>query len=301
MDELKDDIFYDTKEEKEESNNSIIKNEIRMIIQIEEKDKNKNIYFLDNTDYIDEETKINHFHDNLPELNQSNVELFINNEKNTFQKYFIPNKEGLYSIKLIFKTCIKNCSYMFNECSNILSIDLSSFNTKNVLDMSYMFAYCYKLKTINLFNFDTKNVINMSHMFAYCHNLSDINISFLNTKNVINMNSMFAYCYVLKDLNLSSFDTSKVKDMGYMFSNCENFESLDLSFFNTEKVTDMRYMFSSCYKLKYIDLSSFNIKNITNVNGIFFPCSNLSKIKINEDFYKIVKYQIDPKIQIIII
>ena len=300
MDELKDDLFSDIKKEKEVSNIYIKKNEINIIIDIEEKDINKNIYFLDNTDYIDEETKITHFHDNLTELNPSNVELYINNEKYQYQKYFIPKKEGIYSIKLIFKINIKNCSYMFNECNNLLNIDLSCFNTKNVLDMSYMFAYCYKLKSINLVNFDTKNVLDMSYMFAYCHNLSNINISFFNTKNVTNMNSLFAYCYILKDLNLSSFDTSKVTDMGYMFSNCESLESLDLSFFNTEKVIDMCYMFSSCYKLKYIDLSSFNIKNVANVNGIFFPCSNLSKIKINKDFYKLVKYQIDSNIEIIL-
>ena len=31
-----------------------------------------------------------------------------------------------------------------------------------------MFAYCSSLKEINLSNFNTNNVINMGHMFAEC-------------------------------------------------------------------------------------------------------------------------------------
>jgi len=203
-------------------NNKNIINEINITIEISKGDIKKNIYFLDNTDYIDEETKIKHFHDNLKELNKLNTELFINDKKYEFQKYFIPEKEGVYLIKIKFNILIKNCSYMFNECQNITNIDFSSFETSNVIDMSYMFAYCYKLKNINLFSFKTENVTDMSYMFAYCHNLSSLDLSFFNTKNVTNMNSMFAYCYILKDLNFSSFNTAKVINMSYMFSNCEN-------------------------------------------------------------------------------
>ena len=36
-------------------------------------------------------------------------------------------------------------SYMFNECKNVISLDLSSFDTKNVNNMSYMFYNCFNL------------------------------------------------------------------------------------------------------------------------------------------------------------
>ena len=249
------------------------KNEILMIIEIEKKDINKNIYFLDNTDFFDEEKKLNHFHDNLPELNKSNVDLFINNEKYEFKKYFIPKTEGVYTIKLQINIYIKNCSYMFYECINLINIDLSSFNTENTIDMSYM--------------------------FAYCHNLLNIDLSSFDTKNVNNMYSMFSYCYLLKNINLDSFETKNVTDMGYMFSNCENLINLDLSIFNIQNVVDMRYMFSSCYKLKYIDLSNFIPRNKANINGMFFPCSNLGKLKIKKEFYEIIKSEINFNIEII--
>ena len=93
-------------------------NEIKMKIKIEKDDINKKIYFLDNTDgeflmgveikmkengepYI-KAIKEEHHHDFLKELNESNVELYINNKKYKYQKYFIPDKEGEYNILLKF-------------------------------------------------------------------------------------------------------------------------------------------------------------------------------------------------------
>ena len=55
----------------------------------------KEIYFLDNTDYRDN-LGFKHFHDGLKELNQSNAELIINRVKYPFQKYFKFKEEGTY-------------------------------------------------------------------------------------------------------------------------------------------------------------------------------------------------------------
>ncbi len=45
---------------------------------------------------------------------------------------------------------VKDMSYMFTYCSNLESVDLTSFKATNVTDMDAMFAYCDKLKTIQL-------------------------------------------------------------------------------------------------------------------------------------------------------
>jgi surface protein len=39
---------------------------------------------------------------------------------------------------------------MFNGCSSLISIDLSSFNTTNVNNMGYMFYGCSSLKKENV-------------------------------------------------------------------------------------------------------------------------------------------------------
>ena len=66
------------------------KNEIRIELKINEEDVNKNVYFLDNSI----------FNSYLEELNESNTELFINEKKYEYKKFFIPAKEGNYNIKI---------------------------------------------------------------------------------------------------------------------------------------------------------------------------------------------------------
>ena len=149
-------------------------NEIKLEIKINKDDINKDIYFLDNTDCIYNDIK--HYHDNLKELNESNTELYINNKKYKYKKYFNPDKEGIYIIKLIFNIYIKDCSFMFCDCNNIINIDLSSFqDTKNVNDMSFMFFRCNSLESLpDISNWDTKNVNNMRYMFIGCDSLRKI-------------------------------------------------------------------------------------------------------------------------------
>ena len=73
----------------------------------------------------------------------------------------------------------------FEECSNIISLDLSNFNTSNVVDMSYMFSKCYKLKEIKGINkFNTSKVTNKIFMFQNCEKLNYSDIpSFKETEN----------------------------------------------------------------------------------------------------------------------
>jgi len=253
------------------------KNEIKMKIKIEKHDINKNIYFLDNTDnkrlYVFYDFKINlgceeHHHDFLKELNESNVEIYINNERKSYEKYFIPENEGDYNILLKFNILMEDCRFMFYNCKNITNIDLSSFNTQNVIDMSYMFDGCSNLTNINLSSFNTQNVRYMSCMFYGCSKLTNIDLSSFNTQNVIYMSYMFDGCSNLTNINLSSFNTQNVRYMSRMFNECSNLAKIDLSSFNTQNVTNMYCMFYGCSKLTNIDLSSFNTINVANLKKL---------------------------------
>ena len=76
-----------------------------------------------------------------------NSELYVNNNKRKYEKYFIPEKEGEYIIELRFNINLTDCSYMFYRCKNIKYINFSNFSTSNVNDMSYMFGGCYSLNS----------------------------------------------------------------------------------------------------------------------------------------------------------
>jgi len=254
-------------------------NEIKLLIEIGQFDINSDIYFLDNTNgYYNGVGE--HHHDNLKELNELNTEIFINNKKYKYIKSFKPEKEGLYEIKIKFNIKIKDCSFMFFNCSNLTNIDLSSFDTKNVTNMSSMFCDCFNLKNIDLSSFDTKNVTNMSHMFSCCFNLINIDLLSFDTNNVTNMSHMLSSCYNLTNIDLSSFDTKNVTNMSHMFYGCSKLTNIDLSSFDTKNVTNIFYMFC-CSKLTNIDLSSFDTKNVTNMNSMLGGCSNLTNIDLS--------------------
>ena len=95
---------------------------------------------------------------------------------------------------------------MFNQCNEIESINLSSFDTSNVVDMCYLFTNCHKLKEIKgIDKFNTKNVTNMRGMFQLCNELLYLDLSNFNTDNVTDISRMFFGCNKLQYLNVSNF------------------------------------------------------------------------------------------------
>jgi len=265
-------------------NKNFKENEIKLTLDIEERDINKDIYFLDNTEfknYINDDNIEEHYHEFLKELNELNTELYINNIKYNYKKYFKPEKEGIYHIIIKLNIQIKDCSFMFYNCKNLVNLDLSSFDTKNATNMKRMFYGCDNLINLDLSSFDTKNVTDMSDMFYECYQLKEIDLSSFDTKKVTDMSGMFYECYELKDIDLSSFDTKNVTDMSYMLYNCNNLRNINLSSFDTKKVTDMSGIFYECKNLKKIDLSSFDTKNVTNMSHMFYNCYYLKGLDLS--------------------
>ena len=238
------------------------KNIIIITLNITEEDINKDIYFLSNNDNFDKET--NNSNTSLDELNETNSQLYINNTEYKFKKFFNPEKEGIYTIKIESNILMKNCYQMFYKCSNITNIDLSLFNSKNVIDMNSMFGLCHNLTSINLTNFDTKKVSKMQLLFQGCGNLTSLDLSSFDTRNVNDLAGMFSCCSKLRDVNLTSFNISKVKDMSEMFYWCP--------------------------ELTYLDLSSFNISNdnAVDMSKMFICCNGLKKVKLNKNFYQML-------------
>ena len=144
---------------------------------------------------------------------------------------------------------VTNMSYMFYDCKNLESLDLSGFYTLNVTDMESMFAGCENLESLDLSGFYTLNVTDMSFMFSRCSSLQSLDLSGFDTSNVTNMIGMFGRCTNLKTLDLSVFNTSNVTNMVCMFYGCENLKSLNLSI-GTEDGFDTWGMFSGCINLK---------------------------------------------------
>ena len=214
----------------------------------------------------------------------------------------IEDEASDYEIKLWFNPTDKTAYYyagpekiylneasnrMFRDLSNLISLDVSSFDTSQVTNMEAMFAGMSNLTSLNLSNFDTSKVTRMNSMFEGVSRLTVLNLSNFDTSKVTNMEAMFGYMYGLTSLNISSFDTSQVTNMRDMFSNMRNLTSLNLSNFNTSKVTDMRAMFGYMYGLSSLNLTNFDTSQATDMNSMFAGMSLTSLNLSNFDTSKV--------------
>lgn len=189
------------------------------------------------------------------------------------------------------------CSFMFVD-SNVPEIDLTEFDTTNVVDMDYMFLEanlgdCLSLvsSTItqantpdrNILTLNTEGVISMSGMFKDCK-VKHLDLRNLRTNNVTDFSNMFCSCNDLIDLNVDGFDTSQAKDFHGMFQGCIKLTQLSVKHFNVGNVLHMSYLFSRCRSLKVIDLEGWNFSQVMDANEMFGYCEHLEKIIADFNF-----------------
>ena len=179
------------------------------------------------------------------------------------------NMKKISGLNYLDTTNVVSMERMFNECSELIKIDISSFNTENVTNMQMMFKNCGSLQELKIGSIHTENVTNMQHMFAFCSDLKELDVTNLNTSQVIDMSGLFRNCSNLRILDLSGFNTEKVTNISRMFEECTSLVKLDLSSFNTGNIVYASYMFSGCTSLKKLTLYSFSTEKLAYINGIF--------------------------------
>ena len=156
-------------------------------------------------------------------------------------------------ISTIDTSKVTTTSYMFYGCSKLAKIDLSNFDTSSVTSLASMFEGS-GFKTLDLSSFNTRNVVNTKFMFSYSRKLESIIFGDkFTTKNVLDMQSMFRGLISLKSVDISMFDTSNVINFNSMFIENFSLSSLDLSNFDLSKAANtynMLYSMSSLQELK---------------------------------------------------
>ncbi|MBR3198658.1 MAG: BspA family leucine-rich repeat surface protein, partial [Bacilli bacterium] len=159
---------------------------------------------------------------------------------------------------------------------------LDGFDTSEVTDMRYLFFNCGELTTIDLSSFDTSSVTKMNDMFNNVNDLTSklTTIVFgddFDTSSVENISCMFADNPLLTSIDLSGFDTSNVEDMSYLFNRCYGLRQLLLCSFDTSSVTNMNYMFANMTNIQSIYVgSSWDESNATTTN--MFQNSNITAV-----------------------
>ena len=165
---------------------------------------------------------------------------------------------------------IVSMSYMFYD-SVTSSVDLSSFETSNIINMKGMFYSMYNITSLDVDYFDTSNVTDMSYMFYSNRNLENIdNLQNFDTKNVTNMDEMFAYNKKIKSFKITNWDFSNVESIHNMFRDMGyDSDSLDFEVSNlkSDKISALTYTFNNIgYNAKKLNVKVENIESLNDVN-----------------------------------
>ena len=80
-------------------------------------------------------------------------------------------EEGYYVFNFVFLKPPTSFESLFKNCTSLVGLNLSNFNTQNVTDMDSMFNGCSSLTNLNLSNFNTQNVKNKDNIFYNCFSL----------------------------------------------------------------------------------------------------------------------------------
>ena len=124
----------------------------------------------------------------------------------------------------------KNCENWFYHCANLTEIkNIQNLYTTNCVKMNSMFESCTSLTTLNLSTFDTTNVSNMKNMFQSCSSLTSVgNIADWNINNVQSMFKMFSNTN-LSNINICNWNINDNATLTSMFSECSSLQSVKVS------------------------------------------------------------------------
>ena len=198
--------------------------------------------------------------------------------------YAAPWQEYAADIKYVFFgpgiTSGQGLHRLFANCTSLVFVNFSDFDTSQATDMSSMFEGCTALPAVNIAGLNTQSATNMQNMFKDCSALRSLTIAGINTASVKDMQSMFAGCSALKTLDLTGINTQSATNMQSMFADCAALTSLDLSGFDMTSVTATKDMFSGCGSLVTLKLPALGMKDVTDMSGVFSGCAALESLDL---------------------
>ena len=178
------------------------------------------------------------------------------------------------------------------ECTHDFKINLSSFDTRKLINAKNMFKFLVGTKKLDLSSFYTPSLINMEGMFSHCTALTDFKIPNITTDNVINMEDTFA-TFGYNKLDIANFNTSKVTNFKGTFSGMWADNDLDLSSLDTSSAINMSGMFRRSHVKKIILSYKFNTTKVTDMTQMFYDMSNVTELDLSNaifDTSKVIKF-----------
>ena len=136
---------------------------------------------------------------------------------------FTTNKKGIVQLKITFNKPLTSMNQMFEDCENLIEVDLSNFVSDKIISLSSAFSHCDLLEEVKFDNFKSTNLETMYASFEGCKELKGLDLSsFQNTPSLKSMNSLFKNCYKLSYLNLKHFNFQVEVNLREVFLNTNN-------------------------------------------------------------------------------
>ena len=201
---------------------------LNLIYKIESKINLHGIFLYNNTEIVLKISKIGIQKilnaDNLHGEYPCPSSIYLNNKdlnlSSCTNELYISSPESV--VKLVWNEPLNSTYYLFGSCENITEIIFVSFDTSVLdnggYDMGYIFKGCSSLISVNLSSIDTKNVYLMDYMFSDCLSIRSINLGNFNTSSVSNFEYMFNNCPNLEYINLENFTDSSSDNITNMFN-----------------------------------------------------------------------------------
>ena len=179
------------------------------------------------------------------------------------------------------------------KLSNLESTDevntklCTSINNKPIVSMSDMFRES-KASKIDLSSFDTSNVINMKRMFQSLVNATELDMSTFDFSNVTNASYFVAYSMKLSKLEIKNADFGKVTTLKEAFYDLGYRSESDVVFtfenINAPLVTDFDHGFSyigvNAPSVKF-SVKNVDIQKVSTANDLFL---HIGESSANVDF-----------------
>lgn len=183
-----------------------------------------------------------------------------------------------------------NASFMFSNCTELVSVNATNLDLSNATNTTRMFADCSNLTTITGHeDWVISSSTNANYMFTECAALTTLNSAGWTFGSLVSAYAMFYNASSLANIDVSAWDMSTCTSVGFMFGGNRNmsFTNLDLSnwtispvSFGADTLNAMSWMFSYCINLSAVDLSGFNTSGVLQLNGLFYNCRSIGAIDV---------------------
>ena len=187
----------------------------------------------------------------MKSLNEYIIEKILINKSSKLNKIKVETRDKLQSI--IQERYNNNISFVY----------LSDIDVSELDDLSSIFDELYEMEVVDISGWDTSNVIYMNDMFAECEAIKKIiGIENLDVSKLQCANAMFYGCKNLVELDLTNWNPMSLQRASYMFYNCSNLKIIkNIENWQLPNIKNVRQMFDKCDKLD-VDLSNWDLTNI---------------------------------------